>query len=262
MPEGPEIRTLGRQLRPLIVGQTITEINADANRAAHVKLLGQAKAQGAIGAKVLDVSTHGKRLSWLLSNGKYFNFSFGMTGSFSTQPGSHNRLIFYFANDTCIYYDDIRCFGKVTFNDIDTGLMGVDPFGTGYTIPLFNNLLELNKKKRLAEYLLDQSYIAGIGNYLRAEILYRAKLNPWRTCESLTNQEKHTLYVTIEQLMVESYDCGGCTLATYKNVQGNPGTFAEKLVVYKKKKDPFGNKVVRELDKTKRAMWWVPTVQK
>lgn len=257
MPEGPEIRVLGDQVRKAIVGKTITRVTAIADR-PFTKILNYKKIID--GATIEAVDTFGKRMIWAFTNGYYIEFMFGMTGTFSMLMSDHNRIGFQLDNKQQIWYDDIRCFGKVSVKACPYMSAGIDPFGFSYTWLSFSKRLK-NNNKRLAETLLEQGVIAGIGNYLRAEILYRCKLNPWRLCSSLEAPELHLLFAVIKQVMNESYKCGGCTLATYRHLDGGMGTFANHLQVYKKKTDPFGNKVVREVDKTNRAMWWVPAVQ-
>jgi formamidopyrimidine-DNA glycosylase len=257
VPEIAEIKTLGDQIGPLTVGRTlISVISMCKNHDFFTEIMTLR-----LPAKVLNVTTHGKRLSWELSIGYYVNFTFGMTGTFTLQPEKHNRIEFLFDDGSKVFFSDIRRFGNVTCDRQMTGRDGVDPFTPVFTPAKLDTILKSFAKKRLAEVLLDQNGISGIGNYLRAEILYHSRLNPWRTCDSLNMTEKLELYQQIKRITADSYAAGGATLATYRNVQGKPGNYAKSLKVYKKKSDPSGNAVVRELDKTKRAMWWVPSVQ-
>lgn len=259
MPEGAEIKVLGDQVRPIVLNQTIIAVSCDPQK--HFVSL-EKSIPLLLNKTIKDVFVHGKHMQWELDDGHCINFSFGMSGSFSIQPTAYDRIVFSFKSKQEIAYTDIRCFGNITVNTFSTAPLGIDPFSPLYNFNDFKIFIKLKPKRRLAEVLLDQNCISGIGNYLRAEILYKSKLSPWRAVESLSEQELKNLFSDIYTVMVESYQCGGATLATYKSLNGTVGTFVDKLKVYKKKKDPDGNDVVRELDKTKRAMWWVPAVQK
>ena len=187
-------------------------------------------------------------------------FGFGMTGSFTKEKTKHSRVEFEFKDTTKLYFTDIRKFGSVKLEKMPI-LSGIDPVGAKFTVEALKKLFQANSKQRVGEYLLDQNGLAGIGNYLRAEILYRAKVRPWVLCDSLTDRDIEEIHRCTQEILQESYQAGGATIATYRSLKGI-GSFSDSFKVYKKSKDPFGNPVVRELDKTKRAMWWCPAVQK
>ena len=98
-------------------------------------------------------------------------------------------------------------------------------------------------------------------NYLKAEILYAAHVSPHRTCASLTDKELTRICKYTNEIMYTSYKSGGATILTYKDENGNPGTFSRRFMVYNQKTDPAGNPVIRETTKDKRTTHWVPKVQ-
>ena len=108
---------------------------------------------------------------------------------------------------------------------------------------------------------MDQSIIAGVGNYLKAEILYASKISPHRICESLTDKDIFRICANTNRIMRISYESGGATILTYKDEDGKPGTFSRRFMVYNQASDPLGNQVVRETTKDKRTTHWVPSIQ-
>jgi len=113
--------------------------------------------------------------------------------------------------------------------------------------------------KQVGDFLMEQKYISGIGNYLRAEILYHAKIRPDRALSSLTHLETETLYRYALKTIVESYSYGGLTIENYWSPDGRRGTFPKQ--VYGKTEDPYGNPVVTNSTKGDRTVHWVPAVQ-
>ena len=108
---------------------------------------------------------------------------------------------------------------------------------------------------------MDQSVIAGVGNYIKAESLYLAKLSPHRTVESLSDDDLILLKQKIQEVMTESFASGGATIRTYKNFNGESGEYGDRFIVYNQKTDPVGNPVVKEQTKDKRKTHWVPNIQ-
>jgi formamidopyrimidine-DNA glycosylase len=140
--------------------------------------------------------------------------------------------------------------------------LGHDPLKRDLDCPHFKSMIKKKKKKTIAQVLMNQSVISGIGNYLKAEILYAARVSPHRECDSLTDKELGRICKYTNQIMNTSYNSGGATILTYKDENGNPGTFSRRFMVYNQKKDPLGNDVIRETTKDKRTTHWVPEVQK
>lgn len=106
----------------------------------------------------------------------------------------------------------------------------------------FRNKRRQNRK--VAPFLLEQKYFAGIGNYLKSEILYRARIWPGRLLKDLTDDEIERLRVCTFDLIRESYESGGLTISSFQTPNGHSGKF--KKVVYKQSHDPHGNPVIAE----------------
>ena len=109
---------------------------------------------------------------------------------------------------------------------------------------------------------MNQSIFGGCGNYIKAEALYKAKLSPHRKCDSLTDDEASELHAALQDIVWTSYKSNGATIATYRDANGNVGSYSSKFAVYGRKEDPLGNAVTSEETKDGRTTWWVPNVQR
>ena len=83
--------------------------------------------------------------------------------------------------------------------------------------------------------LMDQSVIAGIGNIYASEILFKAKVNPYRSAKTLNNEEIKSIIGATIEILKKSINVGGTTLQNHLQPNGKLGYFFQKLEVYGKK---------------------------
>jgi len=135
------------------------------------------------------------------------------------------------------------------------------PYQELSTLNMFRDKIKNNRlqNKQICDFLMDQKYFSGIGNYLRAEIGFRSKMNPRKTLGLFTDADIELLYNTILYQMLLAYGHRGLTIKTYWDPEGNTGKCP--LQVYKKDFDPYGNKVETFKDKQNRTVHWVPAIQ-
>ena len=104
---------------------------------------------------------------------------------------------------------------------------------------------------QITKALMDQSVIAGVGNYIKSDSLWLAGISPKRTAEELSDLELSALNRSIKHVMKESYQAGGATIDTYKDFNGENGEnddYGRKFLVYNQDTDPDGNVIER--------IWW------
>jgi len=195
----------------------------------------------------------------------------GMSGAWQFQPSKHSGLKFDLLINhqgieirEIIYFNDIRHFGtvkRVSEKELQEKLQSIGPdmLNSPPSQEEFNKKIKQNKS--LPEILMNQKNISGVGNYVKAEALFRAKLNPHRLGSSLSDSELILLKESIENVLKESYNLQGASLMTYRDADGNEGGFENFLQVYGK--NQINNmKVIKEETLDKRTTWWVPEVQK
>ena len=186
-------------------------------------------------------------------------FSLGMTGTFSfceKDKYKHNRLSFLSNGDKNLNLIDIRKFAKWRFDEDWSKNRGPCPVSE---FDLFNS--QLSKaisgktnyflKRDISEVLLDQKYFNGIGNYLRAEILYRAKILPSRNSYTVLSDSENFLLITnlCKSVAEEAIYLGGGQIKNWKNPFGKEKVnFSNWLKVYGRGEN--------YIDKTKRRIWF------
>ena len=167
-----------------------------------------------------------------------------------------------------LFYDDPRHHGEIRIflssQDLHSYLkskVGPDLLQDEIT-PEYWHLCFRNKRlvnKAVCEFLLEQSRFSGIGNYMRSEILYRCRIDPFRTLGSLSDKEIELLRYHSLKIVREIYEARGASLYTYFEMDGSKGNF--QVVIYGQEFDPEGNPITNASDKKKRTVWWVPALQ-
>ena len=145
-----------------------------------------------------------------------------------------------FSNGKKMCLVDYRKFGRVwVVKDISriVGHLGIEPLSKQFTAKKLNKMLE-KRTGRLKPLLLNQNFIAGIGNYLADEILFRAAIHPLRKADTLTKEEKKILHRSIRHIIRKSIDYGGTTFLTFRGPEGKKGEFWKKLQVFRKTGEP------------------------
>ncbi len=276
IPEGVEVKLSADVIRPLVVDKTvIAAYTTDNSRyKGNNSRLGIAYKDftdfnSEYPTKVKAVDVHGKFMYWTFTESYYMFCTFGMTGQWSPIKGKHPCFVFDFDDGSHIYFNDPRHFGTIHFTDKAQELidklnkLGWDPL-QGKSSLLWERICKIcsHSKKPIGQLLMDQSVFAGVGNYIRAEALYLAKISPWRQCNSLTQREIESLCQNIIDVMQESYKYQGATILTYKTVYGEEGRYSSFFKVYGQKFDPLGNQIVKENTPDGRTIHWCPTIQK
>ena len=166
------------------------------------------------------------------------------------------------------FFNDPRRFGTIKFvrgfKELDKKLKSLGPcvLNDQITPQIFKESLNKKSHRPICEALLDQSGVSGIGNYLRAEILYACSVNPWRNVAEISDEEWNAICDETKRIVEAAYLSQGATIYTYKNVDGSTGTAQFLFKVYGEKHDPNGHLILREEDSNGRTIHWCPEVQK
>jgi len=219
--------------------------------------------------RVQEIDVKGKLLWWKMDVDLYLAATYGMSGQWRTRPCKHETYSFGFADGSNIYFEDIRHFGTLSFLNKQEwekklSSLGPDMLNAPPSLDEFKTLLKKRRRgqKTLPEVLMNQKVISGVGNYIKAESLYRAKLSPHRTVDSLSEDDFKNLYTSIRYVMELAYRQGGATIRSFSNPDGKEGYATKYFLVYRHEKDPLGYPVISEETKDKRTTWWCPEMQK
>ncbi len=243
MPELPEVEVVRCFLESHIVGKKILKVFT-VNEKLRYKI-----------PSSLNLSLKNLIITKILRRGKYLILLFksskfsllihlGMTGYFrlidELKERKHDHLIFFLEKKILIF-NDIRKFGFVKiyfdqeiFNSSHLINMGVEPLSKKFNLNYFNSF-----KKRTVDLkglLMNQSFIAGLGNIYCSEILHDAKISPLRKTNTLNNSEILGIIKSTKKILKRSISFGGTTIKNFIVSEEKIGYFKNKLKVYSRDK--------------------------
>ena len=267
MPEGPEVKRIAVDLAECISGRHLEEVKILSGRYLKKPIEGQDQLSEALPTKVVGSGAHGKFLYILTVSGVNIWSTLGMTGRWTQTLGKHSRVRFSFSCGTHVYFDDIRNFGTLKFVRGKYQLieklnsLGPDMLSTDVDDVTFCERFRKHSGWEITKALMDQSIVSGVGNYIKADSLWLARISPKRKVGSLSDEELFRLNHSIKQIMRESYQNGGASIKTYRTFDGLEGEYSTKFLVYNQSHDPDGNPVIKETTEDNRTTHWVPNVQ-
>jgi formamidopyrimidine-DNA glycosylase len=208
MPELPEVETIARKLRegcgvePSILGRTILAVEVRWPR--HIASpAGDEFLQAVAGQTIRSVSRRGKFLVLHLSGG-YLLIHLRMSGDLSVVPAGeplrkHDLTVWHLSGAVDLRFHDPRRFGRVWLTGNPGGVLdrlGPEPLAPEFTAAHLGRMLQA-RRRQLKPLLLDQSFLAGLGNIYTDESLYRARLHPLRRSDMLRPAEIARLWRAI-----------------------------------------------------------------
>lgn len=227
MPELPEVETIRRQLHKKIVGKTLD------------------------GKKIVDVRRRAKILIIDFSDGSSLIFHLKLTGQliFNGEPSKHTRHVFKFSDGSQLIFNDIRKFGWWKYVKSSKNIektFGPEALEVGFKD--FKDILEKRPNAKIKPLLMDQKFIAGIGNIYSDEILFAAKVQPLRRVKTLTLKEIKAIWLNIGKILEAAIKKRGTSTSDYLDALGEKGNYLKYHKAYRKEgqKCPrCGNKIIR-----------------
>jgi len=245
MPELPEVETVARDLRrrllpegggpgPVIVGarvswtRTVRDGDPDAFGVA------------VDGRRIEAVGRRGKQVVVDLSDGAFLTIHLKMTGQLFVVPASlpvdpYERLALALDDGREIRFRDVRKFGRIGLylaDDDPFDGIGPEPLDDRFTLKAFRSRIR-GRRARLKPLLVDQAFLAGVGNIYADEALWRAKLHPLRSARSLRPSDERALYRHIREILAEAVERRGSSIDDYTAPDGD-GAMQERLDVYQR----------------------------
>lgn len=222
MPEGPEVRKYADALDKVLTGRKIISFMA---RTRNARKWLEEKSARVIGQHVTRVYSHGKHLLGLIEGGFYFHSHLMMWGRWQTfTPAPPHEIDRRERARIVVQGGAAVLYSAPIFNVGDgdpyaqvehLGSLGPDvlPYDKAFDQDEFIRRLLLPERlgHTIGAALLDQRLVAGLGNYLRAEVLFFCRINPWRKIEELTKTDLKCLARTVPKLARRSYTLGGAT---------------------------------------------------
>jgi len=280
MPELPEVQTIVNDLQT-IVGKKITGFWSDFEKAIRTKDF----EKKVIGKKIASVFRSGKNIIIQLDSGAAIVLHLKMTGQLlvktkgeklklknsadSEKYAKYVHHVFYLDKNDKLNFSDIRKFGTLELVSEDAlkkkiSEKGLDPFSPEYSFKNFKILLGRAKNKNLKQFLMDQSFVSGIGNIYASEIPFEAKISPLRKIDLLSKQEEKTLFHSIKKILTKAIKLRGTSFSDYRDSSGKKGSFQNFLKVYKKngQKCKRCATMVEKITIGQRSTFYCPVCQK
>ncbi|RJQ25167.1 MAG: bifunctional DNA-formamidopyrimidine glycosylase/DNA-(apurinic or apyrimidinic site) lyase [Peptococcaceae bacterium] len=244
MPELPEVETVKQTLQAKLVGLSFKGVRIFLPKVVQTPAAEQVEEMIA-GTKILKIGRRGKYLLIHLDKALTLVTHLRMTGRLlycaAGEPTEkYTHVIFYLDNGDELRFADMRQFGRLwVVPESSLGelpalkKLGMEPLEDGFTGEFLKKATK-RRNTRIKLLLLDQSFIAGLGNIYTDEALYRAGINPERPAKTLTPREANRLYRAIRTVLQEGIKHRGTTISDFVDGNGRAGNYQELLKVYKK----------------------------
>ena len=268
MPELPEVETVARDLQQLVAGAVIDDAEVRWERTIRHPLPSERFVGELRGATIGRVGRRAKSVLVHLADGRVMTVALRMTGALIVaDPGTpddrYARVVFRLRDGRELRYRDVRKFGRIGLwepggvprprgrsprrrvgerkepyrvGDV-FARHGPEPLARSFSSARLAQRLK-GRSARLKTLLLDQSFIAGVGNIYADEALWRARLHPLRAADTLTLPEVRRLHRAIRAVLRQGIVNRGTSLGDYVDADGEPGANAERLAVYRRTGQP------------------------
>jgi formamidopyrimidine-DNA glycosylase len=245
MPELPEVETVVRGLRAPLAGRTITGAVFSRPPGRMTNLDPGAMAARITGQAVRQIDRRAKYLVFTLDPDKLV-IHLKMTGHLYVVPAAEAnpydrwlRVAFPLDNGTELRFSDVRRFGRAYLcRDLSEVLpdLGPEPLDDSFTLAVFREQIA-GRKGVLKSLLLNQAFVAGVGNIYADESLHIARLHPLRTADSLSDEEIVRLYQAIRQALNDGLRYQGASIDWYRKPDGTRGESQDHLRAYRTRED-------------------------
>jgi len=230
MPELPEVETIKNELMPHVIGRRVAGVTLGWEGIVK-KSSPEDFCDRLVGQGVTWISRRGKYLIFSLSSGQALVIHLKMTGSLllnhaSDEPDKHIRAVLHLDNNYQIRFRDPRKFGVMWLVEDASrvvGKLGPEPLDVNFTPQALAERLA-KRKAPIKPLLLDQNFIAGIGNMYADEALYDAGIHPLRPAASLSQKEIAGLHKAIQQVLRAAIGNKGASVENYFRPGGELGT--------------------------------------
>jgi len=260
MPELPEVETIVRGLREKVTKRKIMDVWTDTP-----KILKKPKGvdnfkKEVVGEEIKDVRRRGKNILFSLSSGKTMLIHQKMTGHLlvghwefknnrfvgkeiplQEKVNNYIRVMFTFDNGLMMGLSDLRKFAKVELykkEELEKSKefisLGIEPLSLSFTLEKFKELLKTKKRGKVKQVLMDQAFIAGIGNIYADEILWDSNVHPLCDISKLKTAEIKKLFDSIKKILEKGVELRGESISDYRDIEGNKGLYDDYRKIYRR----------------------------
>ena len=257
MPELPEVEVVKKSLENKFKNLSIKRVFISNNKLRYKidnKQFNKIKNQ-----KIISIKRRSKYLLINLNKNFTILIHLGMTGKFfivdnnkkyktslyyslKKNDTKHNHITLFFTKKIKLIYNDIRKFGfikiyssKDVFNCRHLASLGPEPLSRDFNLSYFNKYI-CNKKTKIKNLLMDQKFVAGLGNIYCNEVLFLCKINPIRSIKKIDQIEIKKIIKHVKKTLAKAILLGGSSIKNFSSADGQGGNFQQKFNVYGKEK--------------------------
>ncbi len=298
MPEVIEVRKYTDFIKKHLENSVLLDINILKGRyKTHGPWAHFDRLKASLPAQLINIDSKGKFMYMQLSVGLWLAVTLGLSGGWFYLPAgakegtmlhgldvyerdvvskyiqtaSNNiNVAFIFDRGTLYFYDQLS-FGTISILTSEEQLaaklatLGPDIMAPETTFEEFAAGIRRQASKDIGTAIVNQKYVAGIGNYLRADALWLSKISPFRKVKDLTDQELSALFYNSRLLVWGLYNRNeGIRLKIIKKTDKMPQDYDRPFFIYFQDTDIEGNPVKKEESyegSQKRFIYWVPARQ-
>lgn len=241
MPELPEVETVRRSLVDHLVGSRIERVELGAFTGCIAAPSPEEFSERVADRTIVGLDRRAKYLLIQLDSGETIAIHLRMTGELTlTAPAApsyrHHHLSFVLDSGRQLRFSDVRKFGRIRLMsppevDALSRALGPEPLDEGFTAAEFAARFS-ERTRAIKPLLLDQTFLAGVGNIYADEALFAAGIHPLRPANSLSTEEAARLLAAIRETMGGAIERGGTTLRDYRDGLGHAGTNQHALRIY------------------------------
>mgnify|MGYP001206000135 CR=1 FL=1 len=269
MPELPEVEVVKRSLNNKIQNSIVKAVKIkDSNlrykvNKNHIKKI--------IGRKIKKILRRSKYLLFYFSKDIIMLVHLGMTGKFFyknknnekqktsfyydinyKKDKKYNRIIFNLSNNQKLIYNDVRKFGFIKFSNelnINQNLhlkkLGPEPLSKNFNFYYFKKYV-IGRNRSTKDILMDQKFVAGLGNIYVNEILFLSGVKPTKKITLLSELEMNKIIKFTKKILSKAIKLGGSSIKNFSSSSGKKGSYQQHFYVYGKKGEYCSNKNCNE----------------
>ena len=254
MPELPEVEVVKESLKNTINNLTFKKVIINTSKLRYK--IDEKKLYKVINKKILSVKRRSKYLLINLNNKMTIIIHLGMTGKFflinkknnvrktsfyykiNKNDEKHNHIIFLLIKNIKLIYNDIRKFGFIKIipskgikHNSHIRSLGPEPLSKSFSVKYFKSYL-INKNRTIKDILMDQKFVAGLGNIYVNEVLFFSQIQPSTNSKSISLKKMTLVVKNIKKILKKSIKAGGSSIKNFNNSNGREGAFQQHFAVY------------------------------
>ena len=287
MPELPEVEVVKKSLESKLKNLTIKRVFINNNKLRYK--IDNKKFAKIKGLKIFSIKRRSKYLLINLEQNITILAHLGMTGKFfifdknkkyktsfyyslKKNDSKHDHLTFFLNKGFKLIYNDLRKFGFIKLfksqniyecNHLKS--LGPEPLSKDFNRIYINNYF-INKKTKIKDLLMNQKFIAGLGNIYCNEILFLCKISPNRITKQVNKQEISKITIFTKKILKRSISKGGSSIKDFASTEGESGNFQQAFNVYNREKKKCKTKkcvgIIKKISISGRSSFFCPRCQK